>query len=225
QSLAAYRESSCVYDETASGQTYYNYFRDYDPATGRYVESDPIGLRGGINTYTYVGGNPLQSSDSFGLILLVYGDMNGAYQQARDYLDKIPEMKEIFDRLERSREVYSIIINSEHDDRFIEENNFIRWDPTSALCLRDRDGRPNGGSQTPALGLGHEAGHADGAPRGAPRLPRIPYYGNAEEQRVIEGVESIAAKILGESIRNNHGGKAKRVTSPTMRPKDCECKK
>lgn len=47
---------------------YYNGFRDYNPATGRYVESDPIGLGGGINNYAYVGGNPLTGSDPFGLI-------------------------------------------------------------------------------------------------------------------------------------------------------------
>lgn len=46
---------------------HYNWNRDYNPAIGRYIESDPIGLGGGLNAYTYVEGNPVISGDSNGL--------------------------------------------------------------------------------------------------------------------------------------------------------------
>jgi RHS repeat-associated protein len=60
---------------------HYNYFRDYDPETGRYVESDPIGLNGGLNTYGYVLANPLLYTDRNGLAVdkVLGGAALGAY--------------------------------------------------------------------------------------------------------------------------------------------------
>jgi RHS repeat-associated protein len=68
------------FDMRFAGQFYdaesgmaYNYYRDgYDALNGRYTQSDPIGLRGGISTYGYVGGNPLIKTDRLGLVDINY---------------------------------------------------------------------------------------------------------------------------------------------------------
>jgi RHS repeat-associated protein len=60
----------------------YNYFRDYDPTLGRYLQSDPLGLVADLNPYSYVAGNPLNAVDPTGeyawLIAMGSGAASGA---------------------------------------------------------------------------------------------------------------------------------------------------
>jgi len=67
-----------VYDsETGLSQ---NHHREYQSLSGKYTQSDPIGLQGGMNTYAYVSGNPLGAIDPTGL---TQADIDAAFNAAK----------------------------------------------------------------------------------------------------------------------------------------------
>lgn len=52
-------------------EAHYNYFRDYDPAIGRYVQSDPLGIDAGLSTFSFAGNRPTLAVDPNGLAIVV----------------------------------------------------------------------------------------------------------------------------------------------------------
>ncbi len=118
---------------------HYNYFRDYEPATGRYLSSDPIGLAGGLNIYGYVLQNPLAYIDPTGLIVWPYTDEHRQRNRNNQCPSKPPKEK---------------ICESRSEGYFDEQGN--QWypdDPRAASIFhggnngfRSRDGS-GGGSQ------------------------------------------------------------------------------
>jgi RHS repeat-associated protein len=82
-----------IYNVRFPGQLYMaetginqNYFRDYDPQVARYVESDPIGLKAGINTYAYARSNPLLWVDPLGLESCSGGVWNESFGDFSGYV-------------------------------------------------------------------------------------------------------------------------------------------
>lgn len=130
-----------VFDMRFPGQRFdavsgmnYNYFRDYDSATGRYVESDPIGLLGGVSTYGYVSGNPTGSSDFFGL----------CEKKCSDTFDTAPDHLVVIDQWPKSW--LSRLFNGGNPGATV-----VKYQ------VRDRHGRPVLGLHWWQEGLSHEA--------------------------------------------------------------------
>lgn len=79
------------YFDSATGW-HYNYFRDYESGTGRYVQSDPIGLLGGLGTYVYVSSSPLRWTDRLGLYEDSCCEGSSSFRpRSREIIDRVLE--------------------------------------------------------------------------------------------------------------------------------------
>ncbi len=148
----------------------YNRHRYYDPLQGRYITQDPIGLDGGLNTYSYPL-NPINEIDPLGLkVIVVASDSNAAklLQEAYAQLNTTKRGQEITKPLEDSKDIYKIY--TIHRDAFYcpagttdvscqgkEKAVFI--EPNECVKLPTAQGLE---VTSLAVELGHELGHAHG---------------------------------------------------------------
>jgi len=112
------RFSGQYYDDETG--LYYNYHRYYDPATGRYITSDPIGLAGGLNTYIYVTENPLAFVDRVGLKV----DTNGIVLLNKKVVNQLELLNSKLIELGYDDNCFTILVTG--GDRYRDINGVIR---------------------------------------------------------------------------------------------------
>lgn len=169
------------------------------------------------NTIAVARERPARHADTIAYgNLLVPASAKDAVDAAFAYLRRDRVERALIDRLEAAPRPTRLVIDARDDDSYSPSDNVIHWDPHSALQTTE------GGTQSPALGLGHEIDHAVEAlytPRTAEQLSETfdARYDDAEEHRVIRGSEAHAARTLGEDARHDHAGSAFAVRRPTDR--------
>lgn len=96
---------------------YYNDQRYYDPAQGRYLKPDPLGLRAGANSYVYVAGNPLKYVDPNGLILFAFdGTGNSEHPKPDSSISNVLKFYEVYDEIQNGKKFYITGIGTTNQD-------------------------------------------------------------------------------------------------------------
>jgi RHS repeat-associated protein len=203
------------YRDAESSLTY-NGYRFYDATTGRFIQSDPIGLGGGPSTYGYVGGNPLVATDALGLACPPQLKANGTCIESSNYSEDNSDHETVQGTVETDE---VMLMNASKLDKYPADEAygtissldvFAEQVGTGELVSRGFQGRFSAPPGTVAICHSHPQG---------PRYSPTPGFGDDDVVRrnkfpnylVRSGISGVVEKVDGQYQYRVIGGSLDRI--------------
>ena len=198
--------------------------RHYDPLTGRFLSIDPVAFDEKsvhtFNRYAYAANNPYKYTDPNGKRFEFAANTTAEFRRDFETMRAYLAINGVDGPL-REIDRHEIVITVQQGAPDVTQ--FEQWHGSdqNVLFIDTKYGyrTTEGGIQSPALGLLHESGHAiqwivNGGQFNKDVNTPDAQYDTREERRVIEKIESPAARILGEPVRSDHKGTPAPVQCP-----------